>query len=69
MSKVWAVEDSELGNLRKMDVEHLKANITTRVDTFRAPYGRTDLPHPRKCIQLGTTDRVRRQLSWPVRVN
>jgi len=53
----WLVELGELdGITRKADQESLKAFLTERVDTYRAPYARTDEAHPRRCVFIGTAN-------------
>jgi hypothetical protein len=53
----WLVELGELdGITRKADQEQLKAFLTERVDTYRAPYARTDEAHPRSCVFIGTAN-------------
>ena len=53
----WLVELGELdGITRKADQESLKAFLTERVDTYRAPYARTDEAHPRRNVFIGTAN-------------
>ena len=53
----WLVELGELdGITRKADQESLKAFLTERVDTYRAPYARADEAHPRRCVFIGTAN-------------
>lgn len=57
IGRAWLVELGELdGITRKADQEHLKAFLTERVDTYRAPYARTDQSHPRRCVFIGTAN-------------
>lgn len=41
---------------RAKEVEAVKSFITTTVDTYREPYGRRSIDHPRFCTFLGTTN-------------
>lgn len=51
------VELDELLALKKAkEVEAVKSFITTTVDTFREPYGRRSVDHPRFCTFIGTTN-------------
>jgi predicted P-loop ATPase len=54
---MWIVELAELQATKKSkDVETIKAFITSRVDTYRAPYGRRTEQRPRMCILCGTSN-------------
>lgn len=72
----WLVELGELASLnRSRDVERQKQFISSKVDKFRAPYGRTVEESPRRCIFVGTTNRddyladdTGNRRYWPVRV-
>jgi hypothetical protein len=54
---IWAVELGELANMRKTEIEIVKAYITRTVDKARAPYGRRWQENPRRCVFFGTTNR------------
>ncbi len=71
--KRWIVEFAELAALRGADVERVKQLITTRVDTYRPPYGRHFLDYPRQCVLVGSTndehylkDATGARRFWPV---
>ena len=54
---MWIVELAELqATKRARDVETIKAFITSRVDTYRVPYGRRTEQRPRMCILCGTSN-------------
>ena len=56
---MWMVELAELQATRRAkDVETIKAFITSRVDTYRAPYGRRTEQRPRMCVLAGTSNPV-----------
>lgn len=75
MLGVWLIEMPELTAMRKSDVEHLKAFLTTTVDRYRIPYGTRTGDHPRQCSFIGTTNSTSyltradgNRRFWPVRV-
>lgn len=56
---MWIVELAELqATKRAKDVETIKSFITSRVDTYRAPYGRRTEQRPRMCVLAGTSNPV-----------
>lgn len=56
---MWIIEMSELqATKRAKDVEGIKAFITSRVDTYRAPYDRRTEQRPRQCVLAGTSNPV-----------
>lgn len=56
---MWIVEMSELqATKRAKDVESIKAFITSRTDTYRAPYDRRTERHDRMCVLAGTSNPV-----------
>lgn len=56
---IWIAEMAELqATKRAKDVETIKSFITSRVDTYRAPYGRRTEQHPRMCVLAGTSNPV-----------
>ena len=56
---MWMVELAELqATKRAKDVETIKAFITSRVDTYRVPYGRRTEQRPRMCVLAGTSNPV-----------
>ena len=54
---MWGIEMGELANMRKNELETVKAYITRTIDKVRPPYGRRWLEHPRRCVFFGTTNR------------
>ena len=56
---MWIVELAELQALKRAkDSEITKAFITSRVDTYRVPYGRRTEQRPRMCVLAGTSNPV-----------
>lgn len=56
---MWIVEMAELqATKRAKDVESIKSFITSRVDTYRAPYNRRTEQRPRMCVLAGTSNPV-----------
>jgi predicted P-loop ATPase len=51
----WIIELSEIPQLRR-DVEPLKAFISSRVDRYRAAYGRVTQDHPLQSVFIGTSN-------------
>lgn len=71
----WFYEMPEGESLRKASDEAAKAFITSRVDRYRAPFGRLAEDHPRQIafVATGNLDEVLRDPTgarryWPVRV-
>ncbi|MBD2388449.1 VapE domain-containing protein [Cylindrospermum sp. FACHB-282] len=57
ISKYWCLEWAEFEKVYKRgDVSTLKNFITNREDTYRSPYARKDLAHPRPCVFVGTSN-------------
>lgn len=57
IAQYWCLEWSEVDSIyKKKDVASLKSFITNRTDTFRAPYARKDMKHPRPCVFVGTSN-------------
>jgi hypothetical protein len=52
----WVVELAELASVRKSDRETLKSFLSRRIDTYRPPYGRSEITSPRSSIFIGTTN-------------
>jgi predicted P-loop ATPase len=59
-SRTWLMEFGELASLRSAkDIDTVKTFLTTRVDTFRPPYGRVVEQFPRRCIFAGTVNPIK----------
>lgn len=57
LSGSWIIEMAELKALKSAkDAETFKAFLTSRVDTYRAPYERRTEQRPRMCVFAGTTN-------------
>lgn len=57
LSGMWMVELAELKALKSAkDSETIKAFLTSRYDTYRAPYSRRSEQRPRMCVFAGTTN-------------
>lgn len=52
----WVIEWAELASAYKSRVERLKEFITTRADSFRPVYGKSDRTYPRTNVFIGTTN-------------
>jgi putative DNA primase/helicase len=68
------VELSELSQLKRSEIETVKAFLTRQTDKFRPPYGRAEVEVPRQCVFVGTTneseyliDVTGNRRFWPVR--
>lgn len=56
---MWIVEIAELQAMKRAkDVETIKSFITSRADTYRAPYSRRTEQRPRMCVIAGTSNPV-----------
>ena len=56
---MWIVELAELqATKRAKDVETIKSFITSRTDTYRAPYNRRTEQRKRRCVLAGTSNPV-----------
>lgn len=54
---VWIAEVAEMQAMKRTkDVETIKAFITSRIDTYRAPYNRRTEQRPRMCVLAGTSN-------------
>lgn len=56
LSRSWIVVSDEGHSLRKADHDAQKEFLTRTVDTFRMPYEKETLPHPRHCVIWSTTN-------------
>lgn len=72
----WIIELAELDSLRRAESTSQKAFLSSRVDYFRLPYGRTVQRFKRACVFAGTTnvadyltDRTGNRRFWCVRVS
>jgi predicted P-loop ATPase len=55
----WLIELAEVDYLmNRKEVESFKRFLSTTVDTFRPPYGRTNLEFPRTCSLWATTNKA-----------
>lgn len=52
----WIIELSELGGIRKSDVEQVKAYLSRQNDMYRPAYGSVMESHKRQCVFCGTTN-------------
>ncbi len=52
----WIFELSELGGIKKSDVEQVKAFISRQTDQYRPAYAQIMEENPRQCIFCGTTN-------------
>jgi predicted P-loop ATPase len=72
LAGVWLFEIAELSNIRKTEVEHIKAFASRTHDRARPAYGRTRVDQPRRCILFATTNddkylKMADRRFWPVR--
>jgi predicted P-loop ATPase len=56
LAGIWLFEIAELSNIRRTEVEHIKAFASRTVDRARPAYGRTRIDQPRRCILFATTN-------------
>ena len=73
---IWVYEVADLTNIRKAEVEHVKAFASRTHDRARPAYGRARIDLPRRCIIWATTNNAEYLKSqsgnrrfWPVPVN
>ncbi len=72
LAGVWLYEIAELSNIRKTEVEHLRAFASRTHDRARPAYGRTRIDQPRRCVLFATTNDDRYLKApdrrfWPVK--
>jgi predicted P-loop ATPase len=72
---IWVYEVADLTNIRKAEVEHVKAFASRSHDRARPAYGRARIDLPRRCIIWATTNNAEYLKSqsgnrrfWPVPV-
>lgn len=56
MRKFWLIEMPELSNMKRSDIETVKAFLSRTEDTYRPKYARCAITYPRMCIFAGTTN-------------
>lgn len=73
MQKCLIIEIGELQAFNKTDINTLKQFMSQKTDTFRAPYARKTIEHPRHCVFFGTTneseflkDKTGNRRYWPI---
>jgi hypothetical protein len=72
LAGIWLFEIAELSNIRRTEVEHIKAFASRTVDRARPAYGRTRIDQPRRCVLFATTnnDQYLKEADrrfWPVK--
>jgi Virulence-associated protein E len=72
LAGIWLFEIAELSNIRRTEVEHIKAFASRTVDRARPAYGRARMDQPRRCILFATTnnDQYLKEADrrfWPVK--
>jgi Virulence-associated protein E len=72
LAGIWLFEIAELSNIRRAEVEHIKAFASRTVDRARPAYGRTRVDQPRRCVLFATTnnDQYLKEADrrfWPVK--
>lgn len=71
LAGVWFYEIAELTNIRKTEIEHIKAFASRTEDRARPAYGRALLKQKRRCVLFATTNDTRYlkdpdRRFWPV---
>jgi hypothetical protein len=56
LAGVWLYEIAELSNIRRTEIEHIKAFASRTHDRARPAYGRTRVDQPRRCVLFATTN-------------
>ncbi len=71
----WIVEMAELAGVHNVDIDKLKAFISSGTDDFRPPYGRVSESFKRRCVFVGSTNKEEvlsdwtgNRRFWPMRV-
>ena len=69
----WIVEIGEMDSFSKKESSAVKKFVSSPVDTYRPPYGRSNVAFPRQCIFIGTTnenlclsDTTGNRRFWPI---
>ncbi|WP_164929403.1 VapE domain-containing protein [Gloeobacter violaceus] len=58
MHRAWINEWAELENVTgRRDISEVKSFLTRQEDAYRRPYARDTVPHPRRSVIVGTTNR------------
>jgi putative DNA primase/helicase len=71
----WLYELAEMEAVRGRSATRVKSFLSSPVDHYRAPYGRTAQDHPRQCVFVGTSnhpdlfdDGTGSRRFWPVQI-
>ncbi len=71
----WIVELAELSSVKNVDIDKIKAFVSSAADDFRPPYGRVSETFRRRCVFVGSTnedevltDWTGNRRWWPLRV-
>jgi hypothetical protein len=72
LAGVWLYEIAELSNIRKTEVEHIKAFASRTHDRARPAFGRVRVDQPRRCVLFATTNEEQYlkepdRRFWPIR--
>jgi predicted P-loop ATPase len=72
LAGIWLYEIADLTNIRKTEVEHIKAFASRTRDRARPAYGHSRVDRPRRCIFFATTNdseylKAADRRFWPVR--
>jgi putative DNA primase/helicase len=59
LREAWVHELAELTDVRRADVNKLKAFVTRRVEIYTRMYGHKPVNEPRRCVFVGTTNERR----------
>jgi hypothetical protein len=74
LAGIWLYEIAELSNIRKTEVEHIKAFASRTCDRARPAYGHHRVDQPRRCVLFATTnnDRYLKEPDrrfWPIKTS
>ena len=72
-ARYWLVEIAEMAGYRRADNESVKDWLSTRIDSYRPPYGAAIEDFPRRAVFVGTANDVELFLEsnrreWPVEI-